>query len=281
MAMTVKITILCENTTYLPETKGEHGFSAFIETDNGNYLFDTGQGLSLVNNALCMDKDLRSIQKVFLSHGHYDHTGGLLHLLKIKKGCKIVAHPDIFLKRFWIGEKDGAVVRRPIGMKPDMESLKTSGAEFVLERQFHQVGEELFLTGETPRLTDFEKGDPHLFADINGELVFDPILDDQSLVIDTERGLIVVLGCAHSGIVNILNYVIEKAAEDRIYSVIGGTHLGSCSTEQLEKTIETLKEYDIERIGLSHCTGMEVSVRLAQEFGSRVFFANVGSSVEI
>jgi len=279
--MTTKITVLCENTTYLPETRGEHGLSVFIETNSGNYLFDTGQGYSLIDNALSLGKELRSIQRVFLSHGHYDHTGGLLHLLKTKKRCEIVAHPDIFLKRFWIGEKDGGVVRRPIGMKSDMQSLKASGAEFVLERQFHQVGEGLFLTGEIPRLTDFEKGDPHLFADINGELVFDPILDDQSLVIDTERGLIVVLGCAHSGIVNILNYVIEKAAEDRIYSVIGGTHLGSCSTEQLEKTIETLKEYDIERIGLSHCTGMNASVRLATEFGNRIFFGNVGNSLEV
>lgn len=281
MVMTVKITILCENTTYLPETKGEHGFSAFIETDNGNYLFDTGQGLSLINNALCMDKDLRSIQKVFLSHSHYDHTGGLFDLLKIKKTCEVVAHPDVFLKRFWIGEKDEEVVKRPIGMRPDMESLEASGAEFILERQFHQVGEGLFLTGEIPRLTDFEKGDPHLFAYINGELVFDPILDDQSLVIETERGLIVILGCAHSGMINILKYIIEKAAKDRIYSVIGGTHLGSCSIEQLEKTIEALKEYDVERIGLSHCTGMRASLRLAQEFGDRVFFGNVGSSIEI
>jgi 7,8-dihydropterin-6-yl-methyl-4-(beta-D-ribofuranosyl)aminobenzene 5'-phosphate synthase len=279
--MTTKITVLCENTTYLPETKGEHGFSAFIETDNRNYLFDTGQGLSLVNNALCMDKDLQSIQKVFLSHGHYDHTGGLFDLLKIKKTCEVVAHHDVFLKRFWIGEKDEEVVKRPIGIRFDRDFLEALGAGFILERQFHQVAEGLFLTGEVPRLTDFEEGDPHLFAYINGGLVFDPILDDQSLVIDTERGLIVILGCAHSGIVNILNYVIEKAAEDRIYCVIGGTHLGSCSTEQLEKTIGTLKEYDIERIGLSHCTGMKASLRLVQEFGSRVFFANVGSSVEI
>ncbi|MFH2011652.1 MAG: MBL fold metallo-hydrolase [Pseudomonadota bacterium] len=280
--MTVKITVLCENTTYIPETQGEHGFSAFIETDSGNYLFDTGQGDTLIDNALSLGKDLLSLKKVFLSHGHYDHTGGLLPLLEVKKRCKIVAHPDIFLERFWIGEKDGNVVKRSIGLKHDMEALKASGAEFLLEKKFHQVEEGLFLTGEVPRLNDFEKGDPNLFIYINGELSPDIVPDDQSLVIHTEKGkgATVVLGCAHSGVVNILNYV-RKMLNDRISCVIGGTHLASCSEEQLGKTIEALKEHDVEKIGLSHCTGAEVSLRLAEELGNRVFFGNVGISLVV
>ena len=95
--MKTRITILCENLVGKLIGSGEHGFSAFIETDQGNYLFDTGNGHSVIANSLALHKDLRSIQKIFLSHGHYDHTGGLPEVLKLKGKVDVHAHPHVFL----------------------------------------------------------------------------------------------------------------------------------------------------------------------------------------
>ena len=105
-------------------------------------------------------------------------------------------------------------------------------------------------------------------------------VDDQSVVIETEKGLFIILGCCHSGIINTLSYIVEKMGQRHIYAVIGGTHLGPVSDEQREKSIDALKAFDIERIGVSHCTGLKTASRLAGEFGDRFFFCNVGTVVE-
>ena len=105
-------------------------------------------------------------------------------------------------------------------------------------------------------------------------------MDDQSLVFETEEGLYIILGCAHSGIINILDYATEKTGQDHICAIVGGTHLGSVSKEQQQKSIEALKKYDIDYIGVSHCTGLKTSMILTQEFGEKFFFCNVGTVIE-
>ncbi|MBW1856644.1 MAG: MBL fold metallo-hydrolase, partial [Deltaproteobacteria bacterium] len=116
--MDIRITVICENTVgpSLP-ILGEHGFAAYIETKKGNYLFDTGQGFSIINNAQCLKKDLSSIKGVFLSHGHYDHTGGLPSILKTNKNVKVYAHPDIFSRKYALKKTNGKDTQKYIGMK--------------------------------------------------------------------------------------------------------------------------------------------------------------------
>jgi 7,8-dihydropterin-6-yl-methyl-4-(beta-D-ribofuranosyl)aminobenzene 5'-phosphate synthase len=106
-------------------------------------------------------------------------------------------------------------------------------------------------------------------------------LDDQSLILRTGRGLLVILGCAHSGVINILNHVISKTGEDNFYAIVGGTHLGFLAPEQLEESIKALRKVHVERIGASHCTGMKGAFRLQQEFGDRFFYGHVGSTLTI
>jgi 7,8-dihydropterin-6-yl-methyl-4-(beta-D-ribofuranosyl)aminobenzene 5'-phosphate synthase len=280
--MKTRITILCENTVGVPlPVTGEYGFSAFIETTGGNYLFDTGQGFSIVNNARVLEKDLKGIKRIFISHGHFDHTGGLPGVLNITKEIEVFAHPDIFLERFYRLKTLQITIKRFVGLEYKRAYLEGLGAKFVLKREFYEVGEGVYLTGEVPRKTSFEKGDPNLVVLENEKFVPDKFLDDQSLAIDTERGLIVVLGCAHAGMINILNHFTQKTGKDSIYAVIGGTHLGFASADRLEETIKALRDHKIERIGVSHCTGMPASVRLAQEFKENFFFGNVGSVLEV
>jgi len=278
----MRITVICENTVgvSLPVI-GEHGFAAFIETKTGNYLFDTGQGYSILHNAQCLKKDLSSIKSIFLSHGHYDHTGGLPSVLKLNKKVKVYAHPDIFSKKYALLKTNGKETQKYIGMKYKKDYYEKRGAEFIFNSFFSEVAEGIYLTGEVPRTTNFEKGDPRLIVNKNGNLIPDPLLDDQSLILKTKRGLVVVLGCTHSGLINTTKHVVSHFKDEKLDIVVGGTHLGFLKENQLDQTISHLKHYDFKRIGASHCTGLKAAARLFQEFEDKFFFANAGTSIEI
>jgi len=277
----MKVTILCENTVGYRVGLGEHGFSALIETDHGNYLFDTGRGESVVKNSLELTKDLRTVKKIFLSHGHYDHTGGLPEVLKLRGKVDVHAHPHAFLDRIHMVEENGKETKRFVGIPFKRGYLESLGAHFILNEDFFEAEEGIFLTGEVPRKTSFEKLDPKLFTEADGKIVPDVFPDDQSLILDTERGLLVVLGCAHSGVINILNHVTHKTGKDRFYAIVGGTHLDFLPPEQLEESVKALKKFHIEKIGASHCTGMRGAFSLHQAFGDRFFYGHVGSTLNI
>jgi 7,8-dihydropterin-6-yl-methyl-4-(beta-D-ribofuranosyl)aminobenzene 5'-phosphate synthase len=279
--MGIRITILCENLIGQMVGVGEHGFSAFIETEQGNYLLDTGGGGSILQNALTFDKNLRSVKKIFLSHGHNDHTGGLPHVLKLRGKVDIHGHPLAFTDRFSIFKEKEREIRRFAGMVYKRSYLEFLGAKFVLNTDFTEVDKGLYLTGEVPRETSFEKGDPRLFREVEGRLLPDLLPDDQSLILETEKGLVLVLGCAHSGMINIMNHVMQKMKKDHFYAVLGGTHLDFLTPEQLEQSIAYLKKLNVRRIGVSHCTGLRAASRLQQEFGERYHYGYVGSVLEI
>jgi 7,8-dihydropterin-6-yl-methyl-4-(beta-D-ribofuranosyl)aminobenzene 5'-phosphate synthase len=279
--MKTRITILCENLVGKRVGLGEHGFSAFIETDRGNYLFDTGGGRSIVANSLALNKDLQTVQKIFLSHGHYDHTGGLPEVVTLKGKVDVHAHPHVFLDRTAVLKENGKETKRFVGIPYKKGYLESLGANFLFNDAFLETDKGMFLTGEVPRKTPFEKPDPRLFSEIEGKTTQDIFLDDQSLIIDTDKGLILILGCAHSGMINIIHHVINKTGKQKFYAILGGTHLDFLTPEQLDESIKSLKEMDIERIGVSHCTGMRAACRLLQEFGDRYFYGYVGSVLEL
>lgn len=277
--MTTRITILCENSVARPGALiAEHGFAALIEMPETSILFDTGQGFGLLNNAGEIGRDLQQISSVVLSHGHADHSGGLPSLLDhLQRPVSVVAHPDVFCERYWRSNFE----LRPIGMKAQRTDLEGQGALFSLDRGYRQLTESLYCSGEVPRRTTFEKGDPHLvIADGSGGYDLDPVFDDLSLALRTERGLVILLGCAHAGVINIIDHFKEQSGDERICALIGGTHLGPASEEQFQTTLAMLKQNRIARIGLSHCTGLNRGAQLYQEFAGRSFYAAVGTVLD-
>ena len=281
METRMRITILCENLVGRLVGSGEHGFSVFIETHQGNFLFDTGNGHSIVANSLALDKDLKTIKRIILSHGHYDHSGGLPEVLKLKGKVDVHVHPDVFIDRIHVFQEQGEEKKRFVGLPFKKSYLEFLGANFLFNEAFTEVEKKIFLTGEVPRGTAFEKPDLKLFSEKDGKLGRDTFADDQSLVMDTEKGLFLILGCAHSGLINIINHVVGKTGKERFHAILGGTHLDFLTPEQLEETIQVLKKMDIERIGASHCTGMRAAFRFHQEFGNRFFYGCVGTVLEV
>lgn len=276
--MQVKATVLVENSVFSGfNLLAEHDWSVFLETGGGNFLFDTGQGKALVNNAKYLGKDLSTLKGIIISHHHYDHTGGLLSVLEQTGPVDVYAHPDLFKKSYVCRQGKES----HIGIPFSRAELEKKGARFHLGTDWQEIIPGMCLTGEIPRLTPFEKGPEDMFLKEETGPVKDPLLDDQCLVFLTPQGLSVILGCAHAGIVNTLNYVLDKTRQSRINVVMGGTHLGPQDRKTQELSIEALKEMSINRLGVSHCTGLPIAVRLAGEFGSRFFFANVGTTAEL
>ena len=274
-----KITVLCENTSgRMMGVTGEHGFSALIEKQGQKLLFDTGQGMSLENNAKYLQKNLSRIEQVVLSHGHYDHTGGLPAVLYPPRKVKVTAHPGIFENKLAEHQLVSGQSLFYIGMPYSYEFL-TKGlyADFDLQTEFCEIGPGIYYSGQVPRETDFEHPDPHLKVEDNTQIQVDQVWDDISLLIDTEKGPVVLLGCAHAGMVNVLNHFCKNTGYKKFHAVIGGTHLGFQGPgEQLEKSLQALQDYQVDLVAVSHCTGQEIGAICYNRFPERFSFANAG-----
>ena len=271
--MEVRITTLSENTAnygYL----AEWGLSILVEVNETRILMDTGLSFSAVYNAQLMGIDLSTIDCIVLSHGHADHTGGLREVLKIKGEVEVIAHPDIWAAKYAQRAQQPA---RYCGIPFLRDELESRGARFNLVREPVHITENVMTTGEVPMSSGYEETENNLFVKEAGKLHPDPLADDLALIIDTDFGLVVILGCAHRGIINTLHHAQNLTGKELVYAAIGGTHLFPASEERLEKTIADLREIGIQRLGVSHCTGFRASARLAQEFEGIFFMNNAGT----
>jgi len=275
--MRMRIVTLSENTAGKAEVIGEYGLSVLLELDDRKILFDTGQSVSAVNNADALGVSLDDLEMIILSHGHYDHTGGLKEVLNRTGEIDIYAHPDIFQKKYAVRENK----KKYIGIPFEKQELEELGARFKLTRSPQKLG-NLLISGEIKRKTPFESVDPALYIDTHeGMLEPDPVLDDQAVGVKTPHGLFIILGCAHAGMINTIEQLIELSGESQVHTVIGGTHLAFASERQVDETVKHLKMLNIGRIGVSHCTGFRASMRLASAFGDQFFLNNAGDIIPL
>lgn len=279
--MSVNLTVLCENSVERVSPlglMGEHGFACHLQTPHGNFLFDTGGGQTLIPNSEKLGIDLKNLQGIIFSHGHLDHTGGLRQVLEKTGPIPVYAHPDLFSTRY---SSNGGKLRE-IGIPWNREELEQLGAEFQLDKAPQQIAPGLTLSGEIPRISEFETGDPNLvLVSTPGTSIQDPLLDDYSLFIDSPNGLIILLGCAHAGVLNIIEHACNVTGQNKIHMLLGGTHLKFSSQRQLEATLDRLEKLQIEKIGVSHCTGLRQAQILAERFGDRFFNATVGVELSL
>ncbi len=276
-----KITVICENSVYLPfPFIAEHGLAILIEGD-GVTLFDTGQGKGLINNLELLGKNPETIDQVLISHGHYDHTGGLLSLLQSrKKETPIYAHPDAFIEKIALlsdGPKPSSI---EIGFPENRKTYEENGAVFHEADGLVPVTKSTSFITNIKREPDWQGWDTRLMRQDGDDLIPDPFIDDGSLLLDTESGPVVLLGCAHAGVVEILDDLAERKGIDRFHAVIGGSHLASAPEEYFEKAIKALKKYQLKVIALSHCTGFEAACRVRNIFPDEFSTASIGQTFE-
>jgi 7,8-dihydropterin-6-yl-methyl-4-(beta-D-ribofuranosyl)aminobenzene 5'-phosphate synthase len=238
----IKITILCENETSKRAARfcrSEWGFSAFVETEQVNILFDTGHTDLYKHNANALRIDLNQSDFVVLSHHHWDHTGGMAsHEFKEKK--KLILHPHILDK-----------------VSTEKADLFNRDFEIIATETSLELAPDIFFLGQIPRKTSFERG----------EYKGDSMLDDSAIAIKTEKGLIVLTGCSHAGICNICEYAKEVTGQN-LYAVVGGFHLTKKDEALVRKTIEYFKSQNVEHLYPMHCVDFPTLARFHDEFNT-------------
>lgn len=270
------VTVLVDNMAG-GDALGEWGAAFLIETDEDQILFDTGGGQVLLGNARAVDVKLAKTKAIVISHGHGDHTGGLDSALNVCKPVDLFVHPAAFETKYFRGTSGAVAFTFPF----TRQQLSGRVRKLIETKEPALIRNGVMVTGQIPRLNNFEdtglRGHVFLDSTLTTE---DPILDDQAVFFRVHEGVVIMLGCGHSGLVNTMEYIYKLTGEQHIYAVIGGTHLISASPARMQKTVEALRKYDVQKIMLSHCTGVRAYAELANAFPGRCSWPASGTVIK-
>ena len=263
----MRLTVLIDNNTFIDEYFiGEPAISFYLEVEGKKILFDAGYSDAFIRNAQRLGIDLTGIDMLVLSHGHLDHTWGLTHLVQLfaekqiegnrTEKPRLIAHPDVFASRFYDSCAEiGSLLK---------EDTLSRFFNIELSRQPVNLTSRLFYLGEIERLNDYEAQQPIGTVHLNGHDTPDMIVDDTALAYRSDRGLVVITGCSHSGICNIIQYARKLTGKRRIVDIIGGFHLLNTPEKQMRKTKAFIKELAPESVHACHCTDLKAKIELAR-----------------
>lgn len=264
----------------------EHGLSmlvrAVLDGAAHEVLFDAGYSpIGVPHNLDILGLSLAGVETVVLSHGHMDHTGALESISeRIPGTTPLVLHPDVLVSSRYLETPDG--LRMDFPTPPNIEGLGNLGFQVNENRLPLSIADgTILVTGEVPRGTSYEKGISGAFLERDGKREKDSILDDQALVLVLkDKGLVVVAGCSHAGIVNTVRYAVDLTGEGRVHAILGGFHLADDEDGSLtENTIQDLKAFSPHLIMPMHCTGWDAVHKIAEAFPSAFALSSVGAKV--
>jgi len=283
----IEILILIDGHVATGMLLGEAGFSALVDVtydDDSQFrlIFDTGSDTpALQHNLEILEEDLDSIDILVLSHGHWDHVGGVMDVLsEVDKKIPVLCHPHALAPKTLIREDDTI----DIGIQDFFEKEQLEKmTNLILSRDPYQIAEGIWSTGEVPRTNDFEKLTGKLLdvvTKLDGETQKDKLLDDLSIAFKMKDKTVVVLaGCCHAGIVNTVNHVSSIMDSSSIVGIVGGLHLNNASANRLKNTVETLETYPLSLVAPCHCTGLRGKAAFMNAFGDAFRDVGVGSKI--
>jgi 7,8-dihydropterin-6-yl-methyl-4-(beta-D-ribofuranosyl)aminobenzene 5'-phosphate synthase len=263
----MKITILVDNRITRPELRAEHGLALWIESEGKRILFDTGQGGSLGKNAKILGVDLGKTDIIMLSHGHYDHSGGMAQVMNRAEKAELYCHPGVVLPRYSISDGIATPVHMPQPSLAAIVRLPPTHIHWL--QQPIMLSAHIGLSGPIPRETSYEDTGGPFYLDPQGKRP-DSLSDDLALWMQTMSGLVVCVGCSHAGLVNTLNHVRLLNNGQKIRAVIGGFHLRSASPDRLAQTIAALRQLEPDMVVPCHCTGELAVAALRNALGERI-----------
>lgn len=275
----MKIYILTDNRTKKRDILAEHGLSVFIEHKNTNTLFDTGQSDVYCRNAAQMGVDLSKSDCIVLSHGHYDHCGGLIHFPYPDKAPSIFVHKDAFQKRYTINP-DGKSYRE-IGIPWSLQDYSFIKNKIEYLQKIVKLAPDTILCGEIPSTTLFESVPEGFFTGDKPNRIADMMADEQMLIFDTDKGLCVFLGCSHPGVANCLNYALKQFPGKKIDTLVAGMHLDSVSPLRLQMTLQYIIDLGIRKVVPLHCTGIHAITEMMRFLGDKCLPLCAGDTLEI